>query len=417
MRTLPLDGIRVLDLSSVVVGPVCSLRLAQYGAEVVKLEAPGGDLMRSLGGDSPTGQHSGAYLHLNRGKRAIALDLKAPAARDAVRAIVPRFDVVLTNMRVSALERLGLDPATLRSLNPRLVYCSVTGFGPGGRYRALPAYDSVLQGVSGVAGLHGQRDGEAAYVPLLICDHTVGEIAAGAIVAALLQRERTGEGSIVEVPMFETMAAYVLHEHLARASFEPPLGPAGDKRLLDPGSRPVRTADGWISLTTNTDAQFAAFMRVIDRPDCIDDPRFRTVADRIRNLEHWFALRDAALAQHGNDYWLERLAAADVPAMPCHTLETLAEDPHLADVALISSDDHPTEGRVAAIRSTILHDGAPAPLGSPAQPMGWETRQVLRELGLDEELVAALIRDGAAIQHESQSAQGPEPSQSDASPN
>ena len=142
MRTLPLDGIRVLDLSSVVVGPVCSLRLAQYGAEVVKLEAPGGDLMRSLGGDSPTGQHSGAYLHLNRGKRAIALDLKAPAARDAVRAIVPRFDVVLTNMRVSALERLGLDPATLRSLNPRLVYCSVTGFGPGGRYRALPAYDS-----------------------------------------------------------------------------------------------------------------------------------------------------------------------------------------------------------------------------------------------------------------------------------
>lgn len=399
MTALPLHGIRVLDLSSVVVGPVCSLRLAQYGAEVVKLEAPGGDLMRSLGGESPTGQHSGAYLHFNRGKRAIALDLKSPDAREALRAMIPRFDVVLTNMRVSALERLGLDPAALRQLNSRLVYCSITGFGPGGRYRTLPAYDSVLQGVSGIAGLHGHRDGQAAYVPLLICDHTVGEIAAGAILAALLQRERTGEGSTVELPMFETMAAYVLHEHLARASFEPPIGPAGDKRLLDPGSRPVRTADGWISLTTNTDAQFAAFMRVIGREDCIADPRFLTVADRIRNLEHWFVIRDAALVERDTAYWLELLAAADVPAMPAHTLDSLPRDPHLQDVGLLSQDEHPTEGRVVSVRSTVLHDGVAATPGTPAQPLGWETRAVLADYGLGLEQIETLIAQGAALQH------------------
>tara|TARA_B100000678_G_scaffold140223_1_gene117001 strand:- start:10919 stop:12154 length:1236 start_codon:yes stop_codon:yes gene_type:complete len=399
MRTQPLDGIRVLDLSSVVVGPATSLRLAQYGAEVIKVEAPGGDLMRTLGGESPTGQHSGAYLHFNRGKRAMALDLKQPQAQQAVHAMIPKFDVVLTNMRPAALERLQLDAARLRAINPNLIHCSITGFGPGGRYRSLPAYDSVLQGVSGIAGLHDRRDGKAAYAPLLICDHVVGEIAAGAVMAALLDRASNGEGSTIEVPMFETMAAFVLQEHLARASFDPPLGPSGDKRLMDPGARPVRTADGWISLTTNTDAQFGAFMRAIGRPECIVDPRFASVADRMRNLDQWFAIRDAELIRHPTAHWLKVFGEADVPAMPCHSLETLQEDPHLDDVCLIESDIHPTEGKVVALRPTILRDGEPGPTGQSAQPLGWETRDILIDMGLDSALVDELIERGAAIQH------------------
>jgi crotonobetainyl-CoA:carnitine CoA-transferase CaiB-like acyl-CoA transferase len=398
MRPQPLAGVRVLDLSSVVVGPVCSLRLAQYGAEVIKLEAPGGDLMRSLGGESPTGQHSGAYLHFNQGKRALALDLKDAEARNAVRAMVPHFDVVLTNMRTSALKRLGLNAETLRELNARLIYCSITGFGPGGRYRDLPAYDSVLQGVSGIAGLNERRGGDAAYVPLLICDHVVGEIAAGSILAALYERTVTGHGSAIEVPMFETMAAFVLQEHLARASFDPPLGASGDKRLMDAGTRPVRTADGWISLTTNTDVQFASFMRAIGRPECVDDPAFKTVADRIRNLDQWFAIRDAELVRQSTAHWLTVLAEADVPAMPCHSLETLCDDPHLADVGLMTFDDHPTEGRIVALRPTVLRDGQTAPVGTPAQPLGWETRNILIEGGLNRAQVSAMIDRGAAIQ-------------------
>lgn len=398
MRPQPLAGVRVLDLSSVVVGPVCSLRLAQYGAEVVKLEAPGGDLMRSLGGESPTGQHSGAYLHFNRGKRALALDLKHAEARDAVRAMVPDFDVVLTNMRTSALGRLGLDADALRAINPRLIYCSITGFGPGGRYRDLPAYDSVLQGVSGIAGLHERRGGDAAYVPLLICDHVVGEIAAGSVIAALYERSTTGQGSTVEVPMFETMAAFVLQEHLARASFDPPLGASGDKRLMDAGTRPVRTADGWMSITTNTNAQFASFMRAIGRPECVDDPRFKTVADRIRNLEQWFAIRDTELVRESTEHWLKVLGEADVPAMPCHSLETLRDDPHLDDVGLMAFDDHPTEGRVVALRPTVLRDGETAPAGDPAQPLGWETRDILAKAGLDAARIDAMIDQGIAIQ-------------------
>lgn len=399
MSFQPLKGIRILDLTSVVVGPVCTARLAQYGAEVIKLESPDGDLMRGLGGISPTGQHSGAYLHFNRGKRNICIDLKKPGARAIVEKLVASADAVVANMRPQALERLGLDANSIRTRHPDKVYCMITGYGTDGPYSGHPTYDSVVQAASGMTGLMLARDGKPAYVPMLICDHVVGEISAGAILAALMQRQVTGQGSSIEVPMFETMAAFVLQEHLAQHSFDPPVGAPGDQRLLSPHNRPVQTADGWISFTINTDPQVRAFLKAVGREELLEDTRFQTVAGRAKNVKEWFEVRGAPLTNKTTSEWLDILGKADIAVKPCHTLETLPRDPHIQAVGLINYEQHPTEGRTAAIRPTISFDGVYPTVKSCAQPRGWETARLLAELGFSSTEIDGLMSDGAAISH------------------
>jgi crotonobetainyl-CoA:carnitine CoA-transferase CaiB-like acyl-CoA transferase len=392
----PLKGVRVLDLTSVVVGPVCTWRLGQYGADVVKVESPEGDLMRGLGGLSPTGQHSGAYLHFNRGKRNICLDLKQPAARAAADRLVASSDVIVANMRPQALARLGLDAASVRAKHPEKIHCLITGYGSDGPYAGRPTYDSVVQGVTGMAGLMLARDGEPAYVPMLICDHVAGEITAGAILAAVLERKASGNGCSLEVPMFETMAGFVLQEHLAQHSFDPPVGPPGDLRLLSPHNKPVKTADGWISFTINTDPQVRAFLEATDRKHLWNDMRFTSVAGRARHVAEWFEIRGAALTNRTTAQWLEILRAADIAVQPCHTLETLPRDPHLEAVGLIEFEEHPTEGRTASIRASIRVDDAYLPRRDPAQPRGADTRALLAELGYAPDAIESMLASGAA---------------------
>lgn len=392
----PLKNVRVLDLTSVVVGPVCTWRLGQYGADIVKVENPEGDLMRGLGGLSPTGQHSGAYLHFNRGKKNICLDLKKDGAKEAIQRLIAWADVIVANMRPQALERLGLDAATVRSKHPEKIYCLITGYGTDGPYAGRPTYDSVVQGATGMAGLMLARDGEPAYVPMLICDHTAGEIAAGAILAAVVQRATTNVGCSIEVPMFETMAAYVLQEHLAQHSFDPPVGPPGDLRLLSPHNKPVKTADGWISLTINTDQQVRAFLKATDRAALIDDQRFTSVAARARHVSEWFAVRGAPLTSRTTAEWLEILQAADLAVQPCHTLETLPKDPHLEAVGLVTFEQHPTEGRTAAIRTSIRFDDAYPALRQPARERGADTRATLAAVGYGPHAIDELLTAGAA---------------------
>ena len=395
----PLKGIRVLDLTSVVVGPVCTWRLGQYGAEIIKVENPEGDLMRGLGGASPTGQHSGTYLHLNRGKRNICLDLKQPDAREALNRLIASADIIVANMRPQALAKLGIDAQTIRGRFPDKIYCLITGYGTDGPYAGQPTYDSVVQGATGMAGLFLQRDGTPNYVPMLICDHVAGEVAAGSILAAVMEREVNGCGSTIEVPMFETMAAFVLQEHLAQRSFDPPLGPAGDLRLLSPHNKPVQTADGWISFTINTDKQVRAFLNVTGRHHLSDDPRFSSVAARAQNVAQWFAVRGAPLTEKTTQQWLELLQAADIAAQLCHTLDTLPHDKHLCAVGLIQQEQHPTEGKTAAIRASIRVNDSYLELRAASQPKGWETKQLLQEMGYTESEVATLLETGAAISH------------------
>jgi crotonobetainyl-CoA:carnitine CoA-transferase CaiB-like acyl-CoA transferase len=393
----PLNDIRVLDLTSVVVGPVCTWRLGQYGAEIIKVENPDGDLMRGLGGASPTGNHSGTYLHLNRGKRNICLDLKKVEARDVMERLVASADVIVANMRPQALKKLGLDAETIRGRYPEKVYCLITGYGTDGPYAGQPTYDSVVQGVTGMAGLFLRRDGSPNYVPMLICDHVAGEIAAGSILAALVERKVSGSGCTIEVPMFETMAAFVLQEHLAQHSFDPPMGPPGDLRLLSPHNKPVKTADGWISFTVNTDPQVRAFLRVTGRDALLDDLRFNSVAARAKNVMQWFEVRGTPLTDKTTDEWLDLLQKADIAAQPCHTLETLPQDKHLTAVGLIQHEQHPTEGRTAAIRASIRVDDSYLELRECSQPKGWETKQLLSELGLSAEQIDDMLTSGSAI--------------------
>jgi crotonobetainyl-CoA:carnitine CoA-transferase CaiB-like acyl-CoA transferase len=396
MSFSPLSDLKVLDLTSVVVGPVSTWRLSQYGADVIKVESPDRDLMRGLGGQSPTGQHSGTYLHLNRGKRNICLDLKNPAAQPVIQRLVDWADVIVANMRPQALARLGLDAVTIQGRSPEKIYCLLTGYGSDGPYAGLPTYDSVVQGATGMAGLMQARDGRPSYVPMLVCDHVVGEIAAGAIMAALLDQKKTGRGAFLEIPMFETMAVFVLQEHLAQQSFTPAVGPPGDQRLLSSHNKPVRTKDGYISFTINTDAQVRAFLEVTGRAVLKDDPRFNSVAARADNVAAWFEVRGAALSDKTSDEWIAILRAADLAVMPCHTLETLPQDPHLKAVGLIAYEDHPTEGRTASIRGSVRVHGETLDRRTPAAPCGWDSEAVLAELGFDHAEVRDLIDTRAA---------------------
>jgi crotonobetainyl-CoA:carnitine CoA-transferase CaiB-like acyl-CoA transferase len=398
----PLKGVKILDLTAVVVGPVATWRLGQYGADIIKVENPSGDLMRGLGGMSPTGQHSGAYLHLNRGKKNICLDLKKQGGKDICQKLVAWADVVVANMRPDALARLGLDADSIRLKYPEKIYCLITGYGTDGPYSGLPTYDSVLQGASGIAGLTETRDGKPTYVPMLICDHVVGEITAGAVMAALMQRQNTDIGASIEIPMFETMAAFVLQEHLAQASFDPSVGKAGDQRLLSPHNQPVKTKDGYISFTINTDAQVQAFLKVTNRHELLTDTRFTTIGNRAKYVSEWFEIRGAALENKTTEDWLGLFKSADLPAMPCHTLETLPQDPHLKAVGLLDYENHPTEGRTAVIRSTIRVDGAYPSARSAAVPNGWNTNDLLEDLGYSPSEIDSLKVQHAAYSYEKQ---------------
>jgi crotonobetainyl-CoA:carnitine CoA-transferase CaiB-like acyl-CoA transferase len=393
----PLAGLRVLDLTAVVVGPAATWRLGQYGAEIIKVENPEGDLMRGLGGLSPTGQHAGAYLHLNRGKRNICLNLKSPGAGEVMQRLIGWADVIVANMRPKALVKLGLDADTIRAKHPDKIYCLLTGYGSDGPYGGFPTYDSVVQGAVGLPGLTMARDGAPRYVPLLICDHVVGEIAAGAIMAAVLNRHRTGKGVTLEVPMFETMATMVLQEHLAAQSFDPPVGPYGDQRLLSPHNQPIKTKDGFIAVTINTDPQVQAFLKATERGDLVADPRFNSVAARAMHVAEWFEIRGAPLDYKTSDEWLKAFRAADLAAMPIHSIESLSQDPHLTAVSLITEEDHPTEGRTVVLRSSIRADGATLSPRSPSAPRGWDTVVILGELGLTSSAIQALLDKGSAV--------------------
>jgi len=396
-HTRPLSGIRILDLTSVVVGPAATLRLAQLGAEVIKIEPPEGDLLRTLGGPSHSGSMSGKFLHFNHDKKFVCLNLRSPKGLGALNRILAQCDVFLTNIRPDALARMNLDAKACLDKRPDLIHCTISGYGPDGPYRGRPAYDTVLQAASGLAGLSMERDGAPNFAPFLAADHVVGEITAGVICAALLGRERSGVGATIEVPMLETMAAFVLKEHLGPATFNPPLGPPGDRRVLDPNARPVRTKDGWIAITANTDIQAATFLRAVGREDLIDDPRFSNVSARVKHSKEWFQLRADSIAGQTTEYWLALFAQADIPSMPCNLLPDVEMDPHLQAVQLVSEENHPTEGSVKSIRPTVIFDGETAASGAPARPLGADTQEVLKWAGVEEREFDEMVKEGDAV--------------------
>jgi crotonobetainyl-CoA:carnitine CoA-transferase CaiB-like acyl-CoA transferase len=393
----PLEGVRVIDLTSVVVGPLATQIMADYGADVVKVEAPSGDIVRTLAGRGVTPGMSGKFLHLNRNKRSIALDLKQPAAREVLLKLIAGADVLIWNMRPPAMARLGLAYDEVRRVNPRIIYCGMFGFGQGGRYRDKPAYDTIIQGSAGVAALHHMATGEPRYLPMVIADRTVGLIALQMILMALFHRTRTGEGQSIEIPMFENMAKAVLEEHMYLRTFDPPLGPAGDPRLIDPQARPLPTRDGWICITANTDAQAFAIFDAIGRPELKTDARFSSVAARFRNTKEYFSIRAEGLRHRTTAEWIEILDRADVPAMPFQTLDELMQDPHLADIGFFRRIEHPTEGGVWNMAlPNKLSSGARSDF-RPAPKVGQHSVELLRELGYGDGAIDAMLASGATV--------------------
>jgi crotonobetainyl-CoA:carnitine CoA-transferase CaiB-like acyl-CoA transferase len=393
----PLEGVRIVDLTSVVVGPLATQTMADYGAEVIKIEAPGGDICRALAGKSVSPAMSAKFLHLNRNKRSIVLDLKKPAGYQVLMRLLKDADIMLWNVRPSAMKRLKLSYEDVKAVNPKIIYCGLFGFGQDGRYREKPAYDTIIQGGAGVAALHHRATGTPQYVPIVVCDRTVGSIAVGMLAMALFQRERTGKGASIEIPMFENMAKFVLEEHMYLKTFDPPLGDTGDPRLFDPGARPLQTSDGYISISANTNDQAFALFDAIGRPELKTDPRFCNVAARFANVTEYFALRAAALKERTTSEWIEIFDRTSVPAMPYHTLESLMEDPHLQDVGFFQKIDHPTEGKVINMRLPNKLSTGNRQDFHPAPKIGEQSVDILKEAGYSDAEIAAMIADRVTI--------------------
>ena len=390
----PLEGVRVLDLTSVVVGPLATQILADHGADVIKVETKSGDLVRVMNGKSVTPGMGAKFLHLNRNKRSIVLDLKQPAGHAALMRLVEKTDVMVWNVRPAAMARLKLSYEDVRAVNPKIVYCGMFGFGQDGCYREKPAYDTILQGSGGMAALHHRAMGEPRYVPMVVADKVVGLIAVQMIAMALYRRTQTGEGCSIEIPMFENLVKFVLEEHLYLKTFEPPLGETGDPRLLDPLGKPIPTKDGWICISANTNEQAFSFFAAIGRPELKDDPRFSSVQARFANVAAYFEIRMQSLKTRTTAEWIEILERHDVPCMPYHTLDSLLEDPHLAEVGFFEMKDHPTEGRIRNFRLPNRWSSGARKDWNPAPKLGQHSAEILREAGYSAEDIENMIRKG-----------------------
>ena len=394
----PLDGVKVVDLTTVVVGPICTRTLADYGADVIKVEAPGGDLLRTMAEGSRNPGMSGKFINFNRNKRSIGLDLKKAEGLAALRKLIDRADVFVSNVRPEGLARAGLDHASLAKTNPRLIHCSILAFGRGGRYFNRPAYDPVIQSLSGVAGTIARATGEPRFVPMVMSDHTSGLIAAQCIGFALYRREKTGTGEAIDVPMLENMASFVSSEHMGGATFDPPIGPTGDGRLLSPNYRPVPTKDGYVTVRPNTNAQAFAFFDAIGRPELKTDPRFDSAATRTRNAKDYFEVQATSLGDRTTDEWVEMFDRLDVPAARYNSIDDLLIDPHLKDVGFFKEEEHPTEGKIRRTKLANVFSGGTREEESHAPLMGEHTRAILAEAGYDAAGIDALVEAGAVTE-------------------
>lgn len=391
---MPLQGLRVLDLSSVIFGPLASQVLADYGAEVIKVEPPKGDSTRHTG-PAPEPGMAAMFLGSNRSKKSLALDLKRPEARAALQALIATADVFMHSMRPQKLASLGVDPETLRARHPRLVYASLLGFLPG-PYAGRPAYDDVIQGMTGLADLMEQQGGEARYLPTIAADKTCAHVAAHAILAALWQRERTGQGAFVEVPMFESMVGFNLVEHFYGQHFEPPRSAPGYPRVLAPWRRPYRTADGLVAMMPYTDLHWRRFFAEVGAPQHAGDARFADIAARTAHIAELLELASGYTVQHSTAYWLAACERLEIPAAPVARLAELRGDEHLVATGFFEELQDASLGNVRFPGVAVRFDGQRPPVAMPPR-LGEHTRALLAAAGLDAQQIEALVAQGAAI--------------------
>lgn len=373
----PLRGVRILDLTTVVMGPSATQILGDLGADVVKVESQAGDTLRLIG----PWRHEGMgplFLQANRNKRSVVLDLKTPAGKRAILALANRADVLVSNVRPQGLQRLGLDYDSVRKDNSRIIYCLAVGYGSDGPQSGKAVYDDLMQAASGIAGLFRAVDGVPRYAPINLCDRVVGLHVANAISSALYHRAMTGEGQAIEVPMFETMVQFVLADHMGGGAFRPPLGEMGYKRLLSRTRGPYATKDGHLSLVVYTDRHWRDFTTLLGCPALMDtDERFRSQESRNRHAEEVGRFLADHLRVRCNKEWLDILYRIDIPACPVNAIEDLFDDPHLKAVGFFEEVVHPTEEKVVVCRHPVKYSRSPASTRRLAPNLGENTAEIL----------------------------------------
>jgi crotonobetainyl-CoA:carnitine CoA-transferase CaiB-like acyl-CoA transferase len=381
----PLDGIRVIDLTAAVLGPVATQILGDLGAEVIKVEPPEGEMMRGIGPARHPGM-AAYFLNVNRNKKSLVLDLKRPAAREALLRLSATADVLVHNMRPGAAARLGIDYAAVAARNPRIVYAWASGYRKDGPERDRAAFDDVIQGESGLAALNagppnGPEGGEPRYLPMVICDKLSGHVLASSVGMALFARERTGEGQEIHVPMLETMVAFNMVDHLWHGVFGEPEKGLGYPRMLTPWRRPYATADGHICLLATTDRQWRNLFGAIDRPELAEDPRFSSIPARTANIDALYTILGERMRARGTADWRARLDAADVPNGVVNDMQAVVADPGLNASGFFHRYDHPTEGPCVTMRYPVDFSATPAGFHLPPPRLGEHTEALLAELG------------------------------------
>jgi crotonobetainyl-CoA:carnitine CoA-transferase CaiB-like acyl-CoA transferase len=393
----PLSGVRILELTSVVLGPWACQMLADLGAEVIKVEPPRGDSNRTLGASRNPGM-AALYLTCNRNKRSIVLNLKDPAARAVALQLVKSVDVVIHNNRPQTMTKLGMDYATLKVINPKVIYCGTYGYGKDGPYGERGALDDSIQAVSGIAMLNEMVLGEPRYLPTVVADKTTAMQVVSAVTAALYARERTGEGQEIEVPMFETMVYFTMAEHLWGMTFEPPIGKPGYTRLMSHHRKPYKTKDGYIAILPYLDAHWEKFCKLSGRLDLLDDARFKTLSDRVTNIDDTYQETAKTMLTRTTGEWLAIFADTSVPTNMVNSLEDLKTDPHLKAVGFWQEVDHPTEGRLRMTRYPVTFSKTPADVRRLPPRLGEHTTEILRETGMQQADIDALLKSKAAVQ-------------------
>lgn len=391
----PLAGVRVLDLTSNFMGPYASLLLADMGADVCKVEAPEGDTTRGVGPCRNPGMGA-IFLHLNRNKRSMVLDLKKPDGLAALKRMLQSADVLIYSLRPKAMAKLGLAYEDVRALNPRIVYCGAFGFGQRGPYVGRPAYDDLIQAGVGLPVAQARRTGPPQYVATAIADRVVGMALSNAVTTALFYREKTGHGQSVSVPMFETFAHFVLGDHLYGQTFDPPIGDWGYVRMMAPERRPFRTRDGYIGVQVYTDRHWRRFFEAIGRPALMQDPRYATISARTENISELYAMLAREFETRTSADWLQLLEQADIPAIRMNTPETVLQDPHMQAVGFFGVQQHPSEGTLRTLGIASEWSESVPELRLPAPRLGEHTQQALAEYGFSSSEVEALLASQAA---------------------
>jgi len=390
-----LKGIRVIDMTTVIMGPWAAQMLGDAGADVIKVETPSGDLIRHMGPKRNDGM-AAVFLTTNRNKRSLVLDLTQESGRQSLRKIISTADVFMHNARPQVARKLGFDYDALKDENPDLVYCAAQGFRSGGPLADKPAYDDVIQAACGIAGLLSQTAGSPRYAPTIVADKTAAYGVYSSIVTALLHRERNGGGQAIEMPMFETMVDYVMVEHLYGAVFEPPIADMGYMRILNPGRRPYATTDGYLTVLPYSDKNWRDFFILGGREDLIDDPRFSSAGARVENAETAYEIVAEIVAKRSTADWQHDLEAADIPMMSVNSLEDLLADEQLAATDFWRIVDHPTEGKVRMADPPVRYSRSPSTIRRMAPRLGEHSAEILAETGHSESEIAALFAAGVS---------------------